>query len=452
MDKPQKFILLISAAILFLFSASEACGMRITDISERVKFCFNRPDPRFDKLQSFLKAADSVTYSMSGLRSADKAALCSVIVTGNDMKDGFEINTGGEVLRIFLSDDLSGWEKNYKTRSAVISAMLLGRFGIRPDANYGRVPSWLTAGVLSKIEMRRNPAMLPGVILYPGVKGLVSGGVQPDLWCIMNNPLEYRDGPSFTLYSETCAIIIDSMARIPKSRDVFMAILKSAVDGEKPDTAFKTAINDYIMKGGFDFSTLPVDRISPEKRVETWFETAIRNSSVGIFFPGSSDFVEKRLDELKTLNYTATAETGKDKPSKSEVRSCETHELGKKWGEIENPEKVANIYRRYFGDLSNQSPPLIQNDVNKIAELFGRLRDSDREDFERDLKDAEAILREKIGKLRQVEDYIRASEARFVPFGKRYSAELKYLDETGTFIGQFCPSLNSILDKEDKIF
>ena len=398
--------------------------MRITDISERVKFCFSRPDPRFDKLQSFLKAADSVTYSMSGLKASDKTALCSVILTNNEMKDGFEINTSGDVLRIFLSDDLSGWEKNYKTHSAVISAMLLSRFGIKPDADYGRVPAWMTAGILSKIEMRRTPAMLSGVLVYPGMRGLASGGVQPDLSCVMNNPLEYGDGPAFTLYSETCAIIIDAATRIPKSRDVFMAILKSAIAGEKPDPAFKTAINDYIIKSGLDLATIPVNQISPGKRAEIWFGTAIRNSSVNIFFPGSSDFVEKRLYELKTLNYTVVAATGKDKPSKPEVKSCEICELGKKWNEIENPENVANIYLRYFSELSNQSPSLIQNDVNKITELFSNLKDRDKEAFESDFKGAETILRERIVKLRQVEDYIRESEAKFVPFGKRYSAEL----------------------------
>jgi hypothetical protein len=445
-------MLFILPAILFLFSAAEAFGMRTIDISERVKFCFSRTDPKFDKLQSFLKAADYVTYSMSGLRATDKTSPCSVIVTNNYMKDGFEMSTSGNVLRIFLSDDLSNWDKDYKTHSAVISAMLLSRFGLKPDVNYVMVPAWITAGIISKIEIRRNPTMLSGVIVYPGMKGLASGGVQPNLWCIMNNPLEYGDGPSFTLYSEICAIIIDSVARIPKGRDIFMAILKSSVGGEKPDTAFKAAINDYIIKSGFDFSTLPVDRLSNEKRVEAWFEMAVRNSSVNIFFPGSSDFVEKRLDELKTLNYKVAVAAEKDKPAKPEIGSCGIHELGKKWSEIENPERVATLYRRYFSDLANQSPSLIQNDVNKMAEIFSRLTEGDRENFERDFKDAETNLQGKILKLRQVEDYIRESETKFVPFCKRYSAELKYLEGAGTFTAQFCPYLNSILDKEERFF
>jgi hypothetical protein len=450
-------MLLISATALFFFPAGEASGMKITDIGDRVKFCFSRPDPGFDKLQSFLKAADSVTYSMSGLRASDKTAMCSVIVTNDEMKDGFEIKTNGDMLRIFLPADLSGWEKNYKTHSAIISAMLLVRFGIRPDANYRMVPDWITAGVISKIEMRRNPAMLSGVLFYPGMQGLVSAGVQPDLWCIINNPLEYGDGPSFTLYSETGAVIIDSIARIPKGRDVFMAILKSATNGEKPDTAFKTAINDYITKSGFDFSTVQVDNASPEKKAEIWFGITVRNSSVNIFFPGSADFVEKRLDELKTLNYRVAVPAEKEKPEQqnsgtAEIRSCEIRELGAKWNEIENPEKIANFCVRYFSDLSNQSPSLIQNDMNRMSNLFSNMKDGDKETFERDFKDAEANLRKAILKLRQLEDYIRESETNFVPFWKRYSSELKYIEETGTFTEQFCPSLNSILDKEEKNF
>jgi hypothetical protein len=447
------------AAILFLFYAAEASAMRTTDISERVKFCFSRTDPSFDRLQSFLKAADSVTYSMSGLKAADKTSRCSVIVTNTDMKDGFEINTSGDMLKILLSDDLSRWEKNYTAHSAVISAMLLSRFGIKADTNYGKVPAWMTAGILSKIEMRRNPVMLPGVLVYPGMRGLASGGVQPDLWCIMNNPLEYRDGPSFTLYSETCAVIIDSITKIPKSRDIFMAILKSSVDGKKPDMAFKTAIDDYIMRSGFVFSTLPVEQISQEKRAEIWFGTAIRNSSVSIFFPGSSDFVKKRMDELKTFNCMAATAPAKDKPDKpeqdsrtTEIRSYEIQELGEKWNEIENPERIANIYRGYFIDLSNQSPSLIQSDLKKIAELFNNLKDKDRETFADNFKKAETNLQKKIVRLRQVEDYITESETKFVPFGKKYSTELKYIEETGTFTGAFCPSLNSILDQEEKNF
>ncbi|MCX6984101.1 MAG: hypothetical protein NT118_05020 [Lentisphaerae bacterium] len=429
---PRKSMPLLSAAVLFLFSAAEASAMRVTDISERVKFCFSRTDPGLDRLQSFLKAADSVTYSISGLKTADKASRCSVIVTNTDMKDGFEINTGGDMLRIFLSDDLSRWEKNY---------------------------TWMTAGMLSKIEMRRTPAMLPGVLFYPGTRGLASGGVRPDLWFIMNNPLEYGDGPSFTLYSETCAVIIDSITKIPKSRDVFMAMLKSAVEDKKPDVAFKTAIDDYIMRSGFVFSTLPVEQISQEKRTEIWFATAIRNSSASIFFPGSSDFVEKRMDELKTFDCMAAAAPAKDNPDKpepdsrtTEIRSYKIHELGMKWDEIENSERIANIYRGYFIELSNQSSPVIRNDLNKMAELFNNLKDKDREAFADDFKKAETNLREKIVRLRQIEDYIRESETRFVPFGKRYSAELKYIEETGTFTGLFCPSLNSILDKEEKNF
>ena len=450
--KPQNLTLFISLAAIFLFSAGEAFGMRVIDIGERVKFCFSRPDPVFDRLQGFLKAADAVTCSISGLKTSDKTAMCSVIVTSNEMKEGFEINSSGDVLRIFLSDDISGWDKNYKTQSAVISAMLLSRFGIKPDSNYGKVPAWMTAGILSKIEMRRNPAMLSGVLVYPGMRGLIAAGVQPDLSCVLNNPLEYRDGPAFTLYSETCAIIIDAIARIPKGRDVFMAMLKSAIDGEKPDKAFKTAINDYIIRSGLDLSTLPVDRISPDKRADIWFGMAIRNSSVNIFFPGSADFVEKRINELKTVNYAVAIAAGKDKAPNPEIGTCDISELGKKWNEIENPENVANICLKYFSDLSNQSPSMIQTEVSRMAEMLGNLKNSAKEAFESDFKGAEKKLREKLARLRQVEDYIGECETKFVPFRKRYFAELKYLEDSGTFTGQFCPSLNSMLDKEEKSF
>jgi hypothetical protein len=443
---------LLSAAILFLFAAADASGMRIIDISDHMKLCFTRTESKLDKIQSFIKAADHITYSLSGLKSSEKNTICSVIITKTKMDEGFEINTSGNVLRIFLSDDFSGWEKNYKTHSAIVSALLLNRFGIRPDSNYDKVPAWINAGILSKIEMRRNPAMLSGVTVYPGTRGLLSGDSQPDLWCVLNNPLVYGDGPSYTLYSEACAIIIESLARVTGSRDVFMSILKSAIDGEKPDQAFKTAINDYIMKSGFDYSTLPVDQIPPKERCELWFETAVRNSSVNIFFPGSSDFLEKRLEVLNTLNYMVASEPGKEKPSKPQIRSCKIYELGKKWNEIENPERIANIYARYFSDLSNQSPYLIQNDVNKIVELFSRVKDNDKEAFENDYRTAETILRAKIVKLRQLEDYIRECEIKFIPFGKRYSTDLDYLEKTGSFTGQFCPSLDSILDKEEKNF
>jgi hypothetical protein len=90
--------------------------------------------------------------------------------------------------------------------------------------------------------------------------------------------------------------------------------------------------------------------------------------------------------------------------------------------------------------------------VNKIIELFSRVRDNGRDTFERDFKNAETALRAKIAELRRIEDYMRESEAKFVPFGKRYSAELKYLESSGTFIGQFCPTLNSIMDREEKNF
>jgi hypothetical protein len=443
---------LVSLVFLFVFSACETSGMKTIDISERVKFCFNRTDPKFDKLQSFLKAADAITYSISGLKASDKSALCSVIVTNNELKDGFEINTSGDVLRIFISDDLSGWEKNYKTQAAVISAMLLGRFGIKPDLNYERVPAWMHAGVISRIETRRNPSRLTVALVYQGVRGLISGGAYPDLWCILNNPLEYRDGPAFTLYSEICAIIIDSIARNPKRRDIFLAMLKSSIGGEKPDNSFKIAISDYIIKSGFDVSTLPLDQLTAERRGEIWFGTVVRNTSLTIFFPGSSDYVEKRLDELITFKYIPAAAAGSDRPSKSELRSCEIYELGKKWNEMENPERIANIYGRYFSELSNQSSPLVQNEVNKIFDLFNRLKDNDKDTFERDLKDAVTKLREKTVKLRLIEDYLRESEGKFIPLVKMYAAELKYLEESGAFIGQFCPSLNSILDKEERHF
>jgi plasmid replication initiation protein len=87
-----------------------------------------------------------------------------------------------------------------------------------------------------------------------------------------------------------------------------------------------------------------------------------------------------------------------------------------------------------------------------MSKLFSNLKDGDKETFERDFRDAEANLRKAILKLRQLEDYIRESETKFVPFWKRYSSELKYIEETGTFTGRFCPSLNSILDKEEKNF
>ncbi len=458
----------ILLAASFLLPA-DLLAARMVNISDRVKLYTPRLDQKYERLQLFLRAADGAVSSVSAPKSGEKGIPCSVIVSGNDLKEGFEISSAAGETRIFLTEDSATLEKDPKIQEMIISSMLLCRFGISPEGgSYAKVPAWMTAALINKIDRRKNNSLLLGVVTYCGVRALCISGNPPDLWRTVNFPLEPGDGPSYKLYSEACALLMDAIAKFPgNGRELFSSLLKYAMDDVKDASALKGVLEASIRKSGADIFIVPEN--GDGDMASDWFRMAARNSSISMFYPGTSDYAARRLGEIEKMECELAPSEARPAPEgekkaaaeiparpredgnvKKEVsRTFKIEELGEKWQEIKSPEKTVISLQRRFSDLSNQLPSSLQDKVNGILVALKRLKDGRRDSFAGEYKDARTKFVEEVSRLKELEEYIRESERKFVPFGQAYSPELGFMDEAGSFAGRFWPDLDVELAREE---
>ena len=437
------------------FISHEVSAIKTVEISDRMKFFPPRMDVRYEKLQVFLKAADGITYSLASMKAADKAMQCSVMISQYDLEGGFEVSSAGDILRIVISEDSVEIEKKPALQSAIISSLLLNRFGMKPDMGYSKLPGWMVAGIIYKIERRRRSSFfLPGLVTYPGVRALCISGSEPDLWNIVNCPLRPGDGPSYGLYAETCSLLIDLIMKFPgNGKDLFAAMLKSALNNEKQDDALRAALSENINKTGMDFLISPENEDSAGK-AGAWFKMAARNSSVSIFYPGTSDFAARRLEAIETVGYTVNdadekLPLKKKKDGNDISRTCRISEIGKKWPEIRNPDKLVIRCQRNFSDLSNQLPAPFQDEMNSFMAAVKNLKDGGREGFEDEYAKLRKKFEDETARLRELEKFIDEGERKHIPFAARHASELKYLEEAGGFTRSFWPALEVELEKDN---
>ncbi|HCE45555.1 MAG TPA: hypothetical protein DET40_18600 [Lentisphaeria bacterium] len=449
-QRPARPSLLLALLLALSFISSDVSAVRTVEISDRMKFYPPRLDQRYEKLQVFLKAADGITYSIASLKPADRTMPCSVVISQDDIKGGFEISSTGDTLSIMIAEDSAAIERKPELQSAIISSLLLGRFGMKPGG-YAKLPGWMVAAILYKIERRRSSLFLQGVVTYPGVRALCISGSDPDLWNIVNCPLKPGDGPSYRLYAETCSLLMEAIMKFPgNGKEMFITLLKSALNDEKQDDALRDVLSENIKRGGMDFLFSPENE-TPVDKAGAWFRMAARNGSVSIFYPGTSDFAVNRLEAIETLGYTVNDTEDKlpsrKKDGKDLIRTCRIGEIGRKWPEIRNPDKLVIRCQKNFSDLSNQLPSLFQDEMNSFIVALKKLKDGEREGFE----DAYARLRKnfekEVASLRELENFIDEGEKSFIPFATRHASELRYLEETGSFTGTFWSALDAEMDK-----
>jgi len=448
----KKKVLLALCSVLIILNCASLYALKTVEIGDRMKFSYPRIDQRYEKIQDFLKAVDHMIQNLPGFKALEKTVICYVVIAGTDIKDGYEISEKGGVLRIMLADDPESFVNNYKVQSAVLSTLLLCRYGINPTGNIGKVPGWMVSGFLCRAESRRISPFMPGLITYPATRALSIAMSEPDLHSILENPLDYSDGPAYQLYSEICAVLVEALTRFPGGgREVITSMLKASMADGNPYDSFRNSTAQILKKVRGDFPASPEIEDS-DKLFEVWSKTIMRNGSVNIFFPGDSKFAIRRLESIEDVSYELIQPPAKDNDEKTKVewRRCRMGELGNKWQEISNPEKTVLRLIRCMGEFSNQVPQMLQKDVNKLIISLKDLKEGDRDDFAGDYGKARKKFMENASALRQIEDYIAAGEKEFVPFGTRYSVELKYLDDAGSFAGRFWPSLESELERQQK--
>ncbi len=432
----------------------ELSAARMITISDRVKFYPPRIDPKYEKLQSFLKAADGAISSASSFKAGEKGLACSVIISGTDLKNGFEVNTVGNETRIFLAEDAAEIDRKPGIQSMIVSSLLLCRFGMKPDNGFAKVPEWMGAALLYKTEKRKNTSILQGIVTYQGVRALCISGSAPDLWNLINCPLEAGDGPSFRLYAEACLLMMDAISRFPGGgRDAFTSLLKSALDDEKAESSLRNVLHAAIKKSGVDYF-LSSEKENGRGLVENWYGTVVRNSSVSIFYPGTSGYALRRIEELEEVGFEQVPVDAKSANPKPEEegdvpRTFKLVDFGTKWQEIKNPEKTVMDLQRKFSDLSNQLPPSFQDKINGFITLLKKLKDGRRDDFADEYRKLRQKFEAEMARLGEIEKFLDEGERKFIPFGTRCSFELEYLESAGGFAARFWPELEAELEKEE---
>lgn len=446
--------------IILLFVAfTLPCGFssRLSAVvpwENKIKIYTHKKNLKTAEIRRFFIELHNAASYLTRNKTTYKDSHCSVIFLDKKIKNNLEILSVDNNLKIYLPEDPSLWEKNLKTHSSIISALLLQKYGIKPDNLYMKVPDWITSALLRRVRRQMDKSKIPGIPAYPGIHAMMTENFELNPWIFIKHPLKYEDNHAYELYSEGCELLLESILRISGGKNAVQTIVKLAVDGISPEAAFKTSIKKLLEKHDADsFLSVPSDisekADSSDLKIELWFKSSAQNLSVNLFNPAPGKFTEKMLIRMQKISYREKAEG--DKHNRQEY-CCDIEDFPEKSDKIEDPILIVSRHQKCLTELLYQSSMILHPSMGNICGALSYLKTGEKRKFRSKYTKAKSEFHDAFGRLTEIESFLAAQEQAFIPPSYRYSEQLKILEESRKPSEALWPDLHKYLDGEEKLY
>jgi hypothetical protein len=380
---------------------------------------------------------------------------CTIALTRLKLRGGMEmLGFSDGRLQVYLPEAAEGWQNDRRRVSNLLGALLLHRLGQPVVTTYKRMPNWLTAGLLNMLQARLNDVRLPGIIQYPGLQGMVEAGTEYPLESLLASPLEPEDGVAYALQMEAGEALLLGILRLPAGRDLLNAlIVAGTADGKLPDQAFADILDPVI------FRTVETpEGMSPDDarqgRRQLWYAGLVRQMALNPFYPASATLTEVRFRDIMAVSYRRLSAGAKDaagEVDKGQLQACLFEEMGERWAEMDQPEKVLARQKRAIAQLHFMASELVRPALEDLLSACRSLEAGDHRGFGRQVQDARRDFYERLARLGGIERRLRDVEASLLPPGQRYAAELKVVREADVRRRHLWPALYDRLDREEAL-
>lgn len=384
-------------------------------------------------------------------RGGERPPEGTVALTRMELREGMEVlELSGGRLQIYLPDPATGWLTDRKMTGRMLGVLLLHRLG-QPVAGYQRTPPWITAALLRMLETRLDDVRLPGVVPYPGLRGLLEMGREYPLAALLSFPLDPGDGPAYDLQMEAAEVLLLSVLRLPEGKKL-LAAMTTAVAQEQvpPGQAFATVLDPVILP-----QPLPPEGVAINVRGnyrQQWWWNNVRRTAINPFYPASAKYAELRFREIEIVTYEESPEAGAagarpgDAPAR---RACMVWELADRWPQMLDPAAALSRQLVATADLHFVCSEILRPPLEEMLAAYRRLEAGDRRDFGPRLKAAGQDFHRRLARLAAIETRLRELEAALLAPGRRYAGELAVIGEAAARRRQLWPGLHELLDREE---
>lgn len=347
-------------------------------------------------------------------------------------------------IRFYLPEDINEWAKDDRIKARIISAMLLKKAGLDLK-DIKKLPPWLVYGILSKTNRRLDKSTIPGIMTFPAIHMLLVTSPAPDLLNISVHPVHQEDGPTYQIFLESSEIIVDTIRRLPQSREGIMDVIDLGIKGFPAKDAFMQAFSKkvYVFKNNTT-NDIDLEKLNSAEIINQWLiENAIL-MAVNTFKPGNAHFAEQQFRKIEIVKYLTIP--NKDEKDKKEERFCQVNELLEKKKEIENYNTVIRSKEIDFARLAFSLPSPLQPGIIKIKELLEMLRSGITTNFEKQYNQAKQEFYNGLEKMNKLEGYLVTIELEALPASWQYHRELDELEKWNSKHKKRWPALTEYLD------
>jgi len=423
-QKTYRYLTICFVFVLFLI-----CEISMAVGSCELKIFTRNSKINLNDVKAFFKNADLITSRMLPAKKANKKILpvyTIVLMNDKDFKRNQIIDKKGKGIRYYLPEDTNKWVKNDRIKAKIIASMILKKANLNLKANYKKLPPWLVYGILSKVKRRLNKATIPGITTFPAIHMLVTTSSPPDLLEIVSKPLRSGDGPIYQIFLEASEIIVDSIRRLPKSRESIIDVINLSVKGYPTKEAFIQAFAKkiYILRNNTTESIEIKKRNSSEVMHQWLLENALL-MAVNTFKPGNAYFAEKQFRKVEIVKYIATPDN--EEAENKEERYCQVNELQAKKKEMDNFNAILREKELAFARLAFSIPALLQPGILKIKRSLEMLRAGNIRNFKEEHDQAKKEFYTGLDKMNKLEVYLSKLELESLPESWKYRYELKEL-------------------------
>lgn len=368
-----------------------------------------------------------------------------VLMNEKDFKKIEIMDEGKNGIRYYLPEDISKWADNDRIKAKIIASMILKKAHLNLETNINQLPPWLVYGILSKVNRRLDKANIPGIITFPALHMLLITSPPPDLLEIAAKPAYQDDGPIYQVFLESSEVIVDTLRRLPKSRESIIDVINLSLKGFPPKNAFIEAFAKkvYVFKNNTSDS-LDTKNLQSSEVLNQWLiENAIL-LAVNSFNPGNASFAEKQFRKIEMVKYIAVP--NREEKDKKEERLCRVDEILEKKKEMENFNAVIRVKEVDFARLAFSLPEPLQPGILKIKEALEMLRGGVTENFAKRCRDAKQEFYSGLEKMNQLETYLSKLELEALPPSWKYSWELDETRKWNNKVQNRWPALTKYLD------
>jgi hypothetical protein len=368
-----------------------------------------------------------------------------VLMNAKDFKKIEIVDEKAKGIRYYLPKETGKWLKKDRIKAKIITSMILKKAHLDLNKNAKKLPPWLVYGILSKVKRRLDKATMPGIITFPGMHMLLTTSPPPDLLEIASRPVHSGDGPIYKFFLEASEIIVDSIKRLPQSKESILDLIKLAIKGYPPKDAFIQifAKKIYIFKKNTT-ETNDSTQLKSSEVLKRWLLENAISMAVNTFKPGNAHFAEKQFRKVEIVKYTTILDN--EKKDKREERFCQVSELPAKKKEIENFNLVLRNKELDFTRLAFSIPILLQPGILKIKESLEMLRSGSMKNFKKHYNQAKKEFYTGIDKMNKLEAYLVKIELESLPESWKYQHELQELRKWDKKQKKRWPKLTKYID------